>query len=310
MASVGLIQISDLHVGSQISGGGSMPRATGHDARVLEALQTALGTILQKKDYDHALIVSGDVSAKGASDELRMYLTLRNLGFARDAHLNLPPLVEDFEGTIDIPGNHDYWNGILLNGLVNRTARIYFSQPPWKVSLKTNLFVVTIHGLCSTIAASLRQQVCAVGEYDPKEMNEVGASITAIDKDVTHRRLASMQFLVTHHSPSYGNSISYGFSPGAMAQLQSFCAQNQIRGLMTGHVHTRHIQPQGALPLEVRCGTTTQAAVFLKHNVCDFFYHEFRDSNPPGFLDWEITPWQFSGRRFVEISRETQKIRL
>jgi UDP-2,3-diacylglucosamine pyrophosphatase LpxH len=311
MASVGLIQISDLHIGSNISGGGSIPRATSHDGRVLEALHMALSTILQSRPQEeHALIVSGDVSAKGARDELRMYLTLRNLGFSRDAYQTLPPLSEHFAGVIDIPGNHDYWNGFVLNGFVNRKARMYFPSAPWTVSLKTNLFVVTVHGLCSTIAASMAQQIGAVAEYDANDMNAVDASIKKTDSDTTTRRLGSVQLLVTHHSPSYGSAVNYGFSANALAQLRNLCQQNRIGGLLTGHVHTRHVEPKGLLPVEARCGTTTQAAVFLKHNVCDFLYHEFRDSNPPGYLDWEITPWQFSRRRFVPVSRETQKFRL
>jgi UDP-2,3-diacylglucosamine pyrophosphatase LpxH len=307
MASVGLIQISDLHIGSRISGGGVIPRATAHDERVFEALQASLSTILQKRPRkDHALIVSGDVSAKGASDELRMYVTLRNLGFARDAYLTLPPLVKHFAGVIDIPGNHDYWNGIVGNGFVNRAARIFFGSRPWAVSLKTNVYIVTVHGLCSTIAASVLQQVGAVGAYDAKEMSDLDAAIMATSQAASSRRLASRQLIVTHHSPSYGNAVSYGISSAAMTSLQNFCTRNRISGLLTGHVHTRHIEPPKTLPVEARCGTTTQAAVFLKHNVCDFLYHEFRDSQPPGLLEWEITPWQFAGKRFVPISRETQ----
>src|SRR5689334_5848747 len=100
------IHISDIHFGSKISGRGSLPRATGHELRVLQALSIALRGILRSEPGEtFCLLISGDVTATGEDAELAMYRTLLHIGFQLDVYSAFAPLSQGFDHLLDIPGN-------------------------------------------------------------------------------------------------------------------------------------------------------------------------------------------------------------
>jgi hypothetical protein len=177
------VHISDIHFGSKISGQGVVPRATGHDLRVLEALYVALGRLFQSEPNESfCLLISGDVTATGESAEFSMYRTLLLLGFQLDAYSSFEALAEGFQSVLDIPGNHDYWNGWLLNSRLNHNLRTrYFSAEPWALAMTVGSYEVIFHGLCSTAGASALQQMTAVGEFHVDDRNRLLASISSFN---------------------------------------------------------------------------------------------------------------------------------
>jgi 3',5'-cyclic AMP phosphodiesterase CpdA len=317
VASVGIVHISDLHLGAGISGHGGgrvFPHATAHDDAALDALFQAIEKIFASANYPLALVVSGDVSAWGSAAELSMYLTLRDKGYPRNRFLTLPPLVQDFDGVLDIPGNHDYWNGILLNPWANYGARIFFPQQPWYFSLPTDQYLISFSGICSTFASSKDEQFLAVGRFHAAELRRLEASLDSADSEAQKEGLLSFKLVVTHHSPSFGSDAGNGLCQRSIADLSIVCVAKGVKGLLTGHVHVRSITPKQNLPVETRCGTTTQRdwlrlkwiaqGRVRRGHPLDFLYHQFSDEN--GALKWTMTPWNYNGVTF----KDTQPVRV
>jgi 3',5'-cyclic AMP phosphodiesterase CpdA len=269
MASVGIVHISDMHLGASISGHGGLrifPAATAHDEDALNALYPAISKIFASEQYPLGLVISGDVSAWGSAAELRMYLTLRDLGYPRHRLLALPPLIKDFDTVLDIPGNHDYWDGnVLLHPWVNQATRGFFPRQPWHLELRTTGHLVSISGVCSTFAASGNEQLSAVGRFQGVDLRLLESSLASADADAQREKLKSFKLIVTHHSPSYGSDTVNGLSTESIADLSQLCLAKDVKGLLTGHVHASGVAgkrslppPKNLLPVETRCGTTTQ----------------------------------------------------
>jgi DNA repair exonuclease SbcCD nuclease subunit len=307
MATVAVVHISDLHLGASISGRGGFrifPRATAHDEAALDALFAALAQIFQTYAYEHALVVSGDVSAWGSDAELRLYATLRNLGFARDAFIAYPPLQQDFDSTLDIPGNHDYWNGQICNASVNVSARLYFAPNSRSFQLRTASHLIALHGICSTFGSSRSEQPKAVGRYHPLDIRQIEASLQSSDSEASREGLRPFKLVVTHHSPSYGSAHANGLCTDSLKELSALCQRHDIKGVLTGHVHSRTVIPRNSsFPPEVRCGTTTQIDWLHRNRPRNFLYHEFSDTNT-GALEWSMTPWDYNGVSFTETKRD------
>jgi DNA repair exonuclease SbcCD nuclease subunit len=309
MTSVGIVHISDLHLGANISGYGGFrvfPGATAHDEAALDALFQAMAQIFASEDYPLALVVSGDVSAWGSSAELSMYLTLRDKGYPRSRFMSLPPLVQDFDRVLDIPGNHDYWNGWLVNPWVNYRARGFFPQLPWRFSLETDKYIISLNGVCSTLASSPQEQPSAVGRFHAYDLRILERSLTLADSEAQNKGLMPFKLIVTHHSPSYGSPAAKGFCATSINDLATLCAKYDVKGLLTGHVHARCKTPKLHLPVETRCGTTTQRdwlrlkwlaqGQVRRGHPLDFLYHRFTDVNDG--LEWTMIPWDYNGVTF------------
>jgi hypothetical protein len=302
------VHISDIHVGAKASGGGWVPRATAHDLRVLEALANFLIEFHRKHgDSPRTLIVSGDLSSNGGPDELALYKTLMRRGFVLDEFVELEPLVEGFGSVLEIPGNHDYWNGWkvprpALNQLVR--AR-YFPPTPWTATLDVGRHVVAFHGVCSTSGANWRQQALAVGDFELADLNAVGASVARVNRAAQAAHTSPFHVLVLHHSPQESSTVLHGLTAQARTHLATICARHNLQGMLTGHRHTRiiHRAPRNQnLPVEVRSATTLQAPLPGLSQDRELFVHEFAEKGD-GTLGWYATPWTFDGKMFVEEVR-------
>ena len=304
MASQWVVHISDLHVGASMSGGGLVPKATGHDLFVLEAFSAKLAEIQTLYGGGPSLIISGDVSARGARDELCLYRTIRDLGFKRDAHRQLPPLIEGFEHVLDLPGNHDYWNGVVLNPFVSLTTRArYFDSEPWHAEISVGSAFVTFHGICSTSDALPQEQALAVGAFRKADLDALERSI-----DASRKRAGALRpypIVVTHHSPSDGGPKARGIRTSALSDLDRLCSSKGVVGILSGHAHSFSVVRKR--PPEVRCGTTFQANWALGRQKRMFILHEFRDTGHG--LEWHVVPWYFDGAKdFIEVAAMSEQV--
>jgi hypothetical protein len=239
-----------------------------------------------------ALAISGDATAAGSETQLSSYLTIRDLGLQRDAHVRFQPLSRPFQRTIDIPGNHDFWDGMLLWPFMNPAVRgAYFDRAPEPFRESTGRHLIALYGLCSTSGATPWQQSLAIGAFHQPDLDWIGAQITATREEATRRSLRPFHIVMIHHSPAHGNPHFRGISTGARSELQAL----GVNALITGHAHTTAlaIQSPPGFPREVRCATTTRKAALSVRNR-EFLVHTLSDLST-GALDWRVQRWVFDG---------------
>ena len=128
-------------------------------------------------------------------------------------------------------------------------------------------------------------------------MSEATTSARKNDKTPFH-------LVVVHHSPASKKMTRAGqvkgLNPASEHELSVVARHSSVAGLLTGHAHSYRIEPKGALPVEVRCPTTTQAnLVSPQHR--GFLLHDLDDNNAR--LDWHVTPYWFTGTRFAPGAR-------
>ena len=294
MGTAWLLHISDIHVGKRTSGGGLIWHTNGHDPKAVEAFADARDQIVNQCAGTKVLVVSGDVSARGGTPELDLYEVMRDTGFQLDPFLQCDAFADGFDHVLDIPGNHDYWNGKILNRQLHHPARHrYFPQCPTTINIPLDRYFVAIHGLCSTCGANSRQQFYAVGEYCDADLAKVQPAILHATTQAQSLRLKPCHLLVTHHSPSDGTVWTKGFSTRSRGLLEALCQVGPIEGLLTGHAHARNLDLTGQpdLPPEARCSTTLQANALFLRQQREFLLHRLSDDT--GVLEWTVTPWVF-----------------
>jgi len=299
MAMRRVVHISDLHIGGSIAGGGRVPRANGHDRRLLEGLLIALTNLRRARAID-ALVITGDVTARGGPDEFALYHTIRNRGLESDSSTSFAPLTHGVPGIVEVPGNHDYWNGVVLNPWINAAVRRrHFQTDCEHLLLSTDRYLICLHGACSTSGATRREQFCAVGAFADADRVATEAGIAADTAWSANIGLEPFHLFVTHHSAASGSDVVNGFADRALTWLQGLLAP--VQGFLTGHTHTPVVNPRGIVPVEVRCATTTQAWQTLPWSHWpsrEFLVHEFADGLAR--LEWSITPWIWKGTGFQE----------
>jgi hypothetical protein len=302
MSSVWAVHISDVHFGDRVSGGGlfggNVPKASGHNLNALKMLSVFLQKfIATHRDDTKVLIVSGDVTALGHPNEFAVYRTMMELGLVIDANLVLPPLASGFDHVVELPGNHDYWDGIPLNPFVSPAARSTFFPTPSKppvVRIDTNN-QLAFHTLCSTSGADPSEQFLAVGAYEQADVDALRAEMHAIAR----KTLSTYHFVVTHHTPSHGTPLLHGIADRARGKLTTLC--RDVHGILTGHAHKKNVEGRKALPPEVRSASTLQASVPQGAAQNGFFVHRFEVMGRR--LAWEAIDHAFTNGRFLPTKR-------
>jgi Calcineurin-like phosphoesterase len=272
--NVTLVQISDLHIGELDPATGNARMSSlirklmansswfdgvlGHHSRGLEHLAKFWRTLKAQEPYAR-LIVSGDLTSCGGPTEFK------NASEFISAKLAMPAgvLGLDFPTwrTVAIPGNHDHWPG----------SATIFGNPPLAVKstfLSGYPFIDTIPRgadapLCvvcidtdSDVSSHGRHRFFAIGDFQ--------SQLVAASRLLATQPVPGIRVLLMHHSWHKRGLLSISrASRGALAQ---FLEQENIRVVLTGHVHTPLVQTFD-IPLsgnakyrvhECRCGTTTQ----------------------------------------------------
>jgi 3',5'-cyclic AMP phosphodiesterase CpdA len=301
-----IVHYSDAHIGRTLQGSGVIWQTTGHDVRALEAFSNSLDQIRRRPAAGRLMIHSGDASATGDIRELDLYMTLRENGTVLHGVKNVLPFRTGFADLLDIPGNHDFWNGSLLpNPVINRSARTSYwpGAKPWTLYVAVGRFIVFFHGLCSTSGATRVQQVLAVGDYRQADLDDLAFRVNEADHIAKRHDSRAVHVLVTHHSPSAGSRRKSGLGMNARATLQALCAQYQIAAVLSGHSHEYGLVHQAGFPVEARAATTLQKNAWPQRQQRHFWLHRLREDGET--LIWTATPWVFENRKFRELDERT-----
>jgi 3',5'-cyclic AMP phosphodiesterase CpdA len=302
MAILHVVHISDIHLGA-----GFVPRAQGHDPLILEGFFTFAQQDPGGYKPD-ALLVTGDVTARGSTSDLQMYLTYRDVGYAPDAVFR--PFAaprHTFPQVIDLPGNHDYWRGVILNPVLSDAIRTRYFPRDTTITLRGSRHLVAIHALCSTRGAHPFEQAGAVGAFHRDDLVVLAGRMDAVNGSARRDDLAPFHLIATHHSPSYGTHRAHGLALRAFSDLAPLVASGPVRGLLTGHVHTRAMVPaRNPPPAEVRCAATMQRTI-LGPGAGELLVHEFADDDS-GPLTWTVTTWRWSGTAFARDPAGSQPV--
>jgi len=137
--------------------------------------------------------------------------------------------------------------------------------------------------------SSPQEQLSAVGRFHSPDLKILAEPLDSADSNAQRAGLTPFKLVVTHHSPSYGSDSGNGLCITSLQDLSSLCVKKDVKGLLTGHVHARWVTPKQQLPVETRCGTTTQRdwlrwkwaaqGRVRRGHPLDFLYHQFSDMN-------------------------------
>ena len=259
-----VIHMSDVHIHRTLPGGGAVWHTNGHDVRAVEAFSRARRRIVNLNAGKNVLVVSGDVSARGDNAELWMYQQFRDQGTSLPGRIQAGPFRDGCHDALDIPGNHDFWDGTVIpNPTLNTRVRGTFFNGPRSVEVRLGRGVRGLPGLCSTSGATPNEQFWAVGAFDGMDLADLRGRVARTDQSATSLGLKCAHLLVTHHSPSSGKPFLKGLARHAALDLQNICLTLKIAGLLTGHSHKWGLQHQAALPAEARSGTTLQGDTWI-----------------------------------------------
>ena len=229
------VHISDLHIGRDLSGSVAaqgaqrlVPLAAGHDPVALNALSVFLTAFHTAHPHDNTvLIISGDVSANGDKSELALYKTLLHLGFVKNNWKTLLPLRNGFRQVLEVPGNHDVWDGVTHpSPAALRQARLDFFSV-WTAhgpQLQSLLEVpmgqhrIVFHALCSTSGCTPGEQMLGLGAFAPNDVADLEQAVRRYDNQ--HRPAFAHHFIVLHHSRADQTPRHHRLTDQAKAILQ------------------------------------------------------------------------------------------
>jgi 3',5'-cyclic AMP phosphodiesterase CpdA len=324
-----IVHVSDLHFGSTIhplltvGPKGSLASYLApqglfpHDFGAAQELKTELTSLIRSTTPRLAiLVVSGDLTITGASSEFVNALTFlhERLGVSYSRRLGLKGLFND---VMAIPGNHDHWKGSYWGLFGNRPASqlhgTYFVGPSgqdwWHEVRDTGSLQVQVMGIDSTGASKLH--FAATGSV-------VSTSLTALDQQIAAANAKAagpiIRVLTVHHSISQTATWTHELDPQSLADVNAFCARNEIHFVLTGHTH-RHLVPAPGTPhgfgTELRCGTTLQGAPPGKMPSRDgqiFLAHAAKKGRAG--VEWETTIYQRTSTSgsFVEVKSPRYKV--
>jgi Calcineurin-like phosphoesterase len=234
---------------------------------------------LQASEPDVELVVTGDLTACGSPDEFRsaeQYLATP--GKARKWFgLNLKNWKE-----LSIPGNHDFWPGIMFQSVGFRNSMVRKLYP--QDADVTPSFVEP--GGRSVVFLHLNGDA-DVGPFSPERAYACGSfcrAVAELEKKMLHRNPNEIRVLLLHHSVQYqGSKVNFAgtrwlpiggaltlkhltIDDASRAELVRFVTKFNVRVILTGHVHhpffvgliNGSVTGLGHDVLEACCGTTTQ----------------------------------------------------
>jgi 3',5'-cyclic AMP phosphodiesterase CpdA len=274
------VHISDLHFGTLIQDpqGDLAPDAPvyhfwrlfpwcdgllGHHYRALGPLSDFVKRL--RKTENARVIVTGDLTSNGAPDQFDTCVDflVSQLPFPPNSVYRSVGLFEKGWQERAIPGNHDHWPGThKIVGKPTSALRSYFPSLPY---------------VSPAVPLSSGQRVRFVGIDTDADVNPYfTARIRARGSFTSQLGPAAallgdpaedeVRILLMHHSrvwPQY----TLGIEDASRAALDVFLADQNIRVVLTGHIHVPALDiftPRPGAPsvLEARCGTTTVRDLF------------------------------------------------
>jgi len=240
----------------------------GHHYRALGPLANLVKSL--RSSEKARVIVTGDITSSGAGDQFDTAddFLISQLSFPPGSIYKPVGLFEPDWRERAVPGNHDHWPGRLrvlgrpAPGYTTPALHVYFPALPYA---KPPI----------TLANGQRLRFAGIDtDADVRPWSSArfrgrGSFASQLDRaaallgDPTDDEV---RVLLLHHSRVWPN-FTLGMEEVSRAALDTFSADQNIRVILTGHIHIPALEifsPGGNSPdvLEARCGTTTVRDIF------------------------------------------------
>lgn len=282
-----------------------------HNTLLASALPSGIDAALEdmevKSDEAVSLVVTGDVSRSGTEAEFRIaraYLhgerrtnTLERWG------------IESNGKPLEIPGNHDHWDGVMFAGssftafqrafnpailAIDPNESAYFESHPWPRTLEGVDLAIEFYGIDTQSG------------FGPSESNLLargaisGGHLTDLDRLLgetgTREDKVIVRALMAHH-PLEADAFGAGMlDTTSMRSLERRLLDHRFDAVLVGHQHrfrARRIHlPDGAITrpiLEICAPSALQAS--SEDGVHGFVAHEVRYDSDSQILTWAWHPW-------------------
>jgi 3',5'-cyclic AMP phosphodiesterase CpdA len=269
------VQISDLHIGLPDSKGDSWTApdvkklactfqvwqgSLGHQLRSLRYLQLYLNEQFRDKGVPFELIVTGDYTRCGHSDELELayrYLTA-SVRLPPPPSRSLPTGLRLSSLPLGVGGNHDHWGGYNSPASTNRTD---FHRSPLepasgfpyvinsgRIILGRELVFVGVNSDADVLEGSI-ERLLAHGEFTTQidALRRIGT----LSSNPTNE----LRVLVIHHARHATGALR--MTSQSRAELDTFLKSADISVILSGHTHVAYTQPVLGVP-ELCSASTTQ----------------------------------------------------
>jgi predicted phosphohydrolase len=269
-----LVHVSDLHIGEKLRWLGSfgprsatrhpnnLPSKRGHDERVARDLANEWRSIVNAQPST-TIVVTGDLTRSGKPLQFGIAHRYTH-AYCFDAIASL--LIGLGAGgtrALTIPGNHDFWGGLLLGPVVFRNVlEGHFWPPPWiHVLAEPTGKPLEVHLLaidsCSGLRVLSPSQVRARGAIHQNQLAAADALIDAENRKAEARQRSVVRIVLVHHPP---NTLTQA----SRQAFEAWLGTHRIHAILTGHTHVPVCSwlPAATGCFELRCGTTLQAGAY------------------------------------------------
>lgn len=309
-----LFHFSDLHIGKDPCSVGSLdarsshrvpnpfPTWCGHDERVAQDLSGFMEKIRKINNFAK-IIISGDLTCMGRGLEFGCAHRYLHATWRIKKYPNIKiGLISNGENTYTIPGNHDFWDGTILNSSLDRQIlKAHFWQPPWVYEIKNGNMAIHLVGLdsCSGLPSMSLNQVLANGSLSQEHLDEATRKLDSKKKLAPTQGInLIIRVVLLHHQISKIDPKSYCF-------LEQWFMKNNINIILSGHSHRPSILSKTNCPIEFVCGTTLQAGIFkwvLPSKKPNHFYMHVlkRVDDYNSHIIWQTLEWYHDGAHWKE----------
>jgi hypothetical protein len=292
-----VVHISDLHINDNLHNNsfpyGSPAGYYGHDTILVQALLNSFQDVRKLTGLlSHEplrLVVSGDQTSAGIWQEftnahtvLGRVVPTAGMGFLPASALTGGPLFPPFAPLIQVPGNHDQWDGHRLrmyrfNPFLTGNV---FERFPWRRIWTSGTLEVDVWGLDSNAGTDPlpfgNWNILAIGSLDPNHLNDIRNALAGQPHPPADKAL--VRVLVVHHSPSYSGSTLH-LHQNSLTSLLQLVANCKFQVLLTGHIHSFDRDhnlpvPGGGSVWELRSASTLQGPATRRNPKPGFLVHK------------------------------------
>lgn len=294
-----VVHISDLHINDELNNN-MFPYGFsgyyGHDRILVQALLNSFHDVRKLTGLPNheplRLLVSGDLTASGIWKEFTNAHTVLGWLSVAAGIGNLPafppgggPLFPPFVPFIQVPGNHDQWDGHRIHMYrFNRfLAGIVFEGLPWRRMWTSGTLEVDVWGLDSNAGDDTlpfgNWNICAIGSLDTKHLDSVRHALASEPRPKNPPTgKAIVRVLVVHHSPSY-SGYTLHLHEDSRTNLLQLVADCEFQVVLTGHIHSFDCDhnlpvPGGGSVWELRSASTLQGPATRRSPKPGFLVHK------------------------------------